>query len=232
MIGSNDTNACLKYLLEKTEADRQAFARLLHDEVGGLLVAASMDIAWAEEHFTGLDDESRARLRRIREGVRNAIAIKRRIVEDLRPTLLDNVGLTAALQWHFKTICSRSGLGCSGEYPEAEPRLTNGQSIGIFRIAEDSLNLLAAQKGTRSLRLKVSLEEPHLVMDISSLTDICRSEEIDLRDSALFACVAERVRALGGDAAIEPLAEGGSRLSVHVPQEPLTKQSHSSIAAQ
>jgi hypothetical protein len=69
-------------------------------------------------------------------------------------------------------------------------------------------------------------------MDISSLTDICRSEEIDLRDSALFACVAERVRALGGDAAIETLAEGGSRLSVHVPQEPLTKQSHSSIAAQ
>jgi signal transduction histidine kinase len=207
-----------------------AFARLLHDEVGGLLVAASMDIAWAEEHFKGLDDEGRARLRRIREGVRSAIGIKRRIVEDLRPTLLDNVGLMAALQWHLTTIRSKSGLACAGEFPDAEPHLGMHQGIGIFRIAEDSLNLLAAQQGTRSLRLKISMEEAHLVIAISSVMDMHRSREVDLRGTALFACVAERVRALGGDATIQSLSDGGSLVSVQVPKEPLFEKDYPSVA--
>ena len=80
------------------------------------------------------------------------------------------------------------------------------------------------------MRLKVSLEESHLVIAISSVMDMHRSREVDLRETALFACVAERVRALGGDATLQPLSDGGSLVSVQVPQEPLVEKDYPSVA--
>src|SRR5580698_9465421 len=111
-------SALVTHLQALVEFDKASLARELHDELGGLMVAAAMDLAWAEEHFASSD--ARHRLSRVRDTLRSAIDLKRRIIEELRPSLLDNVGLFAALKWEFKQTCARSGLQCSAQYPPAE----------------------------------------------------------------------------------------------------------------
>src|SRR6267154_5417340 len=128
-------SALLTYLQASVEIDKASLAKELHDNLGGLIVAATMDVAWGEEHFSSLASEARGRLARVREALRSALDINRRIIEELRPTLLENVGLFAALSWEIK----QAGLHCSGRYPPSEMHFTPEASIALFRIAQEAL---------------------------------------------------------------------------------------------
>jgi signal transduction histidine kinase len=80
-----------------------------------MLVAASMDLAWLEQHVATESSAApagdvRRRLRRLRDTLGGAVDIKRKIIEELRPTLLDNVGLFAALRWLVGNNCARAAL--------------------------------------------------------------------------------------------------------------------------
>ncbi len=85
------------HLQNVAEREKAVLARELHDELGGLLVGARMDISWAEQHLAGDDPGVKERLRRVQQSLSAGVDLKRRIIEELRPTLLDNVGLFAAL---------------------------------------------------------------------------------------------------------------------------------------
>lgn len=74
-------------------------SRELHDALGGLLVAARMDLSWLEERVNSDDPEVRAYFGRIQQALEHGFDIKRRVIENLRPTLLDNLGLFSALRW-------------------------------------------------------------------------------------------------------------------------------------
>jgi CHASE3 domain sensor protein len=90
------------HLQNVAEREKAVLARELHDELGGLLVGARMDISWAEQHLAGDHPEVKQRLHRVQQNLSAGVDLKRRIIEELRPTLLDNVGLFAALRWQLK----------------------------------------------------------------------------------------------------------------------------------
>ncbi len=73
----------ISYLHSSTEQEKAALARHLHDDLGGLMVGALMDIAWAEEHLSPLSTECHAKLSRARNSLRCAIDMKRRVIEEL-----------------------------------------------------------------------------------------------------------------------------------------------------
>ena len=95
------------------EDEKSKLARDIHDELGGILVSAKMDVAWVEERLKKRDPESAAKLERALQALDDGVQIKRRIIEELRPTLLDNLGLAAALDWQVHEICDRAGLECA-----------------------------------------------------------------------------------------------------------------------
>jgi signal transduction histidine kinase len=95
------------------EREKASLARELHDELGGLLVGARMDISWAEQHLAANEIDMKHRLNRVQQNLSAGIDLKRRIIEELRPTLLDNVGFIAALRWQFKETCARANLNCT-----------------------------------------------------------------------------------------------------------------------
>ena len=105
------------HLQSMAEREKAALARELHDELGGLLVGARMDISWAEQHLGDDDSGLKERLRRVQQNLSAGVDLKRRIIEELRPTLLDNVGLFAALRWQLKETCGGAGLKCTESYP-------------------------------------------------------------------------------------------------------------------
>ena len=93
-----DTQQLVEYLQGSAESERVSLSRELHDELGGLLVSVVMDVAFAEQNLQ-IDDGLRRRLGRVRHSLAQAIDLKRRMIEHLRPSILDNFGLFQALRW-------------------------------------------------------------------------------------------------------------------------------------
>ena len=117
----SDLSTQLQSLAEK---ERAALSRELHDELGGLLVAARMDVSWLEERLPSTDPDVQAHFKRLQEALQEGVELKRRVVESLRPTLLDNLGLFSALRWQVSDSCARGGLNCIERYPQqrTQPR--------------------------------------------------------------------------------------------------------------
>ena len=92
------------------EEEKAKLARDIHDELGGILVSAKMDVAWVEKRLRERDPDAAAKLDRTLQTLDAGVETKRRIIEELRPTLLDNLGLPAALDWQVHEICDRAGI--------------------------------------------------------------------------------------------------------------------------
>src|SRR4030095_1398809 len=87
-----DLSELSNYLQVVREDEKSKLARDIHDELGGVLVSAKMDVAWVEKRIKGRDPEAAAKLERTLQALDDGVQIKRRIIEDLRPTLLDKIG--------------------------------------------------------------------------------------------------------------------------------------------
>ena len=140
------------------EHQRALLARELHDELGGLLVGAVMDVAWAEQHLSAPPAELRQKLTRARQTLAAAIDLKRKLIEELRPTLLDNVGLFAALRWHVQSACNSAGLVVNIRVPEQERRFLPNISIALFRIVQEALAVIMARKPVAPVNFKATLD--------------------------------------------------------------------------
>jgi CHASE3 domain sensor protein len=96
---TEDLSDLSTHLQTIAEEEKASLSRELHDELGGLLVAARMDVSWLEGRVGGADPEVESHFRRLHEALAAGVDVKRRVIESLRPTLLDNLGLFPALRW-------------------------------------------------------------------------------------------------------------------------------------
>jgi signal transduction histidine kinase len=148
----------IAHLQTVTERQKAGLARELHDELGELLVAASMDLAWLEGATAAAPEWQRGgelhrRLGRLKHSLSGAVDLKRKIIEELRPTLLDNVGLFAALRWLVSTTAARKGLASVICFPAVEPRFSPDAAIALFRMAQEGICIILESKWVRSIML-------------------------------------------------------------------------------
>lgn len=197
-IRESESFALIEHIQSATENQKALLARELHDELGGLLVGAVMDLAWAEQHLSAPAAELRQKLVRARQTLASAIDLKRRLIEDLRPTLLDNVGLFAALRWHVQSACGLASMTCTITLPAEERRFAPHVPIALFRIVQEAFAVIVAQAHPAALDFSVTLAEESLVIRFESQ----RTAAGDARDAALepnaLAAVRYRTHALGG----------------------------------
>jgi signal transduction histidine kinase len=102
-----------------SEEEKAKLARDIHDELGGILVSAKMDVESVQRGLAARDPSAAERLARAMAVLDSGVDVKRRIIEELRPTLLDNFGLPTALDWLVTEGCKRAGLDCNLDLPEA-----------------------------------------------------------------------------------------------------------------
>jgi signal transduction histidine kinase len=137
-------------LLRVGETEKAALSRELHDELGGLLVAMKLDLA-ALKKLLPSGDGGATRAQRLEASIDAGIDLKRRVIESLRPTLLDNLGLFAALGWLASEAGAKSGVEIQFDAPRSEPQLPADVSIAIFRVVQETLtNMLRHAKATRA----------------------------------------------------------------------------------
>jgi signal transduction histidine kinase len=205
------------HLQSVAEQEKAALSRELHDELGGLLVAARMDLSWLEERVKSDDPEVRSYFQRVLDALQSGVDIKRRVIESLRPTLLDNLGLVPALRWQVAETCERAGLRHLEHYPEEELPLTPQASIAVFRIVQEALaNVLKHARAT-AVEVAVEPEEPWLLVRVrDDGVGVPPERLLALRAHGL-AAMRQRARGLGGHWHVQRPASGGTEIEVRLP---------------
>jgi len=145
-----------KHMLSVREDEKLRLARELHDELGGLLVAIKIDLAQLAKKFDVTQPDVAVRWQRIQSALTAGVELKRRVIEELRPTLLDNLGLIAAIRWQCEETCSQANLTLEADFPEEELNVDLNIAIAIFRVAQESLTNIV--KHARATTVKISLK--------------------------------------------------------------------------
>ncbi len=198
------------------EKERAALSRELHDELGGLLVAARMDLSWLEEKVGSDDPGIKAQFKRVQDALQSGVDLKRRVVEYLRPTLLDNLGLLPALRWQVSDSCGRAGLNCVEHYPSEELSLIPEASIAIFRIVQESLTNILKHASARNVEVFVDIVGESLVVRVrDDGVGLPTDRRRTLRSHGL-AAMRHRAIGLGGEWRIAR-AERGTEIEVRLP---------------
>ncbi len=206
------------YLQRVREDEKSKLARDIHDELGGILVSAKMDVAWVDDHLRKRDEpQMTAKLERALQALDDGVQIKRRIIEELRPTLLDNLGLSAALDWQVHEICDRATLDCTIETPADDSGIPPEVAIALYRILQEALTNIVKYAKAKSVSVDLGMGEDDVTLLIED--DGIGIPE-DAQNNLLshgIAGMRQRVRALHGEFSISRRPQGGTLIEVNVP---------------
>ncbi|QGZ37928.1 two-component system sensor histidine kinase UhpB [Pseudoduganella flava] len=205
------------------EQERQRIAREIHDELGGLLTGIKAYISVAAERARagtvgtdGLLDEAAGL-------AQTAIETVRRVITDLRPSVLDQLGIWAALEWYVAQVAQRSNLDCRCTIDEdtAASTLDDERSIMLFRVAQEALTNVVRHAGASRVQLCVRRTGNVLEMTVDDDgKGIGATDGIDgTRDAWGILGMQERSRRFGGDVTVSSQPGRGTRLLLRVPLE-------------
>lgn len=202
------------YLLQTMERERSGLARQLHDELGGLITAAKMDMAWLSARIgASLDPESIEKFNSVVQMLNQAMMLKRRVVENLRPSLLDHFGLAVALGSHFDEHCKTAGMECVSSLPDGALQLSPVVQLALFRVAQDVLAGIITRASARHVELVLEAAEEGYSMTIG---DDGAAMDVDLATN--MPAARQRVALAGGHMEAEVRAGNGNQVRVFVPQ--------------
>ena len=155
-LRTRELNDLASYLTNAREAERNRLARELHDELGALLTAAKMDANWLLRSLgEGAEPRIRERFRRLIDSIGAGIRLKRNIIDDLRPPLLQGLGLIEALR---SLADSFSGdIPVHLDVPPEDPELSEAQSLALFRIAQEALTNIRKYANASHVQLGLAL---------------------------------------------------------------------------
>jgi signal transduction histidine kinase len=201
------------HLLRRTESERSTLAKELHDELGGLITAAKMDMSWLSARLgDSLDKESRDKFDSVMQMLNQAMMLKRRVVEDLRPSLLDHFGLAVALRSHFDEHCARAGIECVSTLPDEGLELDLVTQLSLFRVAQEALVNIIARGGAKNVEVVIEGENDGYVMLIGD-----DGAPADTNLARAMPSARHRMQWAGGSVAAEARAEG-NQIRVFVPR--------------
>ncbi|MGH8287464.1 MAG: sensor histidine kinase [Steroidobacteraceae bacterium] len=203
------------HLQELSEKEKSELARNLHDELGGLLTAAKMDLSWLQSRVP--DPTLQERLAQLGAVLDEAMDLKRRVVEDLRPSLLDHFGLPTALRAYVESVCAKAGLRADIAVPEDGASIPKDTAIALFRIVQEGLTNIVRHAGARSVTLRFTMGDEGCRFTLSDDGRGFDATDPEFRGSHGITGMRQRVRALGGQFEIVSAPGAGTTLRVVVP---------------
>jgi signal transduction histidine kinase len=204
------------HLQNAAELRDTALAHQLHDELGGLMGAAVMDLDSVRRVKPALGQNALERVDRVNGTLKQAIDLNRRVIEDLRPSILDNFGLFAALRWQLKKTWGSAAVVSSATYPDVEPIFESGAAIVLFRIAQEALSIALLHVSVKSTDLSVRADRANFWMRFSD--DGTPSAEGQSEEPAMIlASMRHRIRVLGGKIEISGNEAKATAITVWMP---------------
>jgi PAS domain S-box-containing protein len=222
--------ALTRHLEELREDERTRMAREVHDVLGQLLTAVKMDIAWWERRFGQLTDPGlRAELgEKAQETNRLAdrmIETVQKIARELRPSVLDNIGLGAALQFEARQFQERTGTTCHVTVPPDTLPLDPEQATAMFRVFQELLTNVARHAQATRVTAVLRQEKDQVILEVKDNGRGIRAEEVEGAHSLGLLGMTERASLQGGSFRISGQPGRGTVACLTVPTKPaLTKK--------
>jgi PAS domain S-box-containing protein len=201
------------------EEERTAIAREVHDELGQALTGLKMDLAWLRDHLAKAQTETfKERLGAAEALANSTLDGMRNLAARLRPSLLDDLGLTAAIEWQVKEFAERAGCRFDLDLTDEDIGLDRERDTAVYRILQEALTNVA--RHARANRVTVNLEaySDRLELIVADDGKGIRDEDIESVTSMGLTGMRERAGALGGQVDIRPRSGGGTWVSLRVPR--------------
>ena len=200
------------------EEDRKRVARDLHDQIGQILTAIKMDMTWMTRHLPASEVVVLARLTESIQLINDGVKSVRAICSGLRPGILDDLGLAAAIEWQANDFASRNGVRCKVSVPPVDLHMDGDRATAAFRIFQECLTNVIRHAQAKAVRVSLSQEEENILLIVED--DGIGFRESDLSNS--FGSLGllgmkERAQFCGGDVQISSSPGNGTTVTVRVP---------------
>ena len=206
------------HLQSVSENEKTELARELHDELGSILTASKMDVAWVNNKLKGAEPAMAEKLGRALANLDQGIALKRRIIEDMRPTVLANFGLVTALRTLADETVQRTGWTLELALPADDIKLGEEVEIALFRVAQESLTNAAKYARASSVSIALALDDERVSMHIADDGVGIRPQDLQRTHTHGLLGMRQRVSARGGHIEIKRSEPHGTDIRVTMPR--------------
>jgi len=206
------------YLQNIREEERTRIAREIHDEFGQMMTALKMDLAWLRKRLPQDEPDLLRKADAMSEAIDETLQDVRRIASELRPGILDDLGLAAAIEWQAETFSERSGIVCELHLDEEGDHLDRQLVTALFRILQEALTNVA--RHARASRVRVGLDVAPIEVTLTVRDDGRGITEKELTDGESLGLMGMRERAhtLGGSVTFEGHPNGGTSVTTRIPR--------------
>lgn len=202
------------------EDERTGIAREIHDELGQTLTALRMDIAWLGRRVSAPEPPREALLEKLAtmsEMVDGIVDQVRRISAELRPGVLDDLGLVAAIEWQCQQFQERTGIACIVHCDTAAQRFDRNVSTAVFRILQEALTNVARHAGAEQVDVTLTRDGTTLRLAVHDDGKGIAKDTASAPHALGLLGIRERARRLGGSATIK--GGDGTTVTIVVPLE-------------
>jgi PAS domain S-box-containing protein len=200
------------------EEDRKQVARDLHDQIGQILTAIKMDMAWITRHMPESEDAVLARLMESMVMIENGVKAVRAICSGLRPGVLDDLGLAAAIEWQANDFAARNEIQCEVTVPPVDLHLDGDRATATFRIFQECLTNVTRHAQANKVRIALYQEKESILLIVEDDgIGFCESDSPNTLGSLGLLGMKERAQFCGGDVLISSSPGNGTTVTVRVP---------------
>jgi two-component system, NarL family, sensor histidine kinase UhpB len=206
-----------QYLMDARENERATVAMDIHDELGQALTAIKIDLNWTRENIAD-SDKSFQKISRIIEMTNDTIKKVQRISAELRPGLLDDLGLATAIEWYSGEFEQRTGIKCKLTFED----LSDGNeriNLALFRVFQESLTNVIRHAQATTISISLSYDPKGITMIIDDDGIGISQEKIASGKSLGLIGMRERVRQINGTVEISKNAITGTKIVTFIPTQ-------------
>jgi two-component system sensor histidine kinase UhpB len=215
-----------RHLQSVREEEKARIAREVHDELGSTLTALRMDLDWMAERLPAEMQPLREKRSAMVKLVEAAVAATRKIVTDLRPSILDDLGLAAAVRWQASEFQKHTGIPIEVKAPDADAKIQRDTALALFRIFQETLTNVARHAKATRVWVDLTVAEESYVLQVRD--DGTGMNEADLVKATSHGLrgMRERAQQFGGDVSVSSQPGQGTTLvaSMPAPRRPDRRQ--------
>jgi signal transduction histidine kinase len=216
--GEEQLRDLTQYLQAAREEERAYIAREIHDEFGQALTALKMDLAWLSRRLPSGKPDLAQKIQAMSGLLDTTIQTVRHVAAELRPGLLDDLGLSAALEWQAQEFAKRTGIACDLRLGEESAPLGRDLDTAIFRIFQEALTNVARHAEATRVSVEVEDGPDEWVLVVQDDGKGIADSQVADPASLGLAGMRERARAWGGDVTFQGIPGRGTTVTVRVPR--------------
>jgi len=203
-------------LVQAQEHERQALSRELHDEVGQMMTALGIELGNIEDLKNADDRTFRERVNDAKRLNGDAMRTIRDLAMGLRPSMLDDIGLEAALQWQGREFSRHTGVPASVEVEGNLDELSDAQRTCIYRVVQEALTNCARHANAKHVVVSIRSKRGYVVVVVHD-DGVGFNAQTTVRGGLGLLGMQERVKALDGRIDISSEPRGGTTIRVQLP---------------